>query len=109
MDWRHDQEDREQPWHKEGRSEVGSRDCVTVLPEEDQTKREELQTTGMVRRSGIDEARSGKFYVVRRGRQTGIFTRWEDCRLQVEGYDRARFKSFLSLQEAEIFMSASTR
>ena len=85
-DWRHDQEDRGQPWHKEGRSEVGSRDCVTVLSEEDQAKREELQTTGVVQRSGIDEARSGKFYAVRRGRQTGIFTSWEDCRLQVEGY-----------------------
>ncbi len=42
-----------------------------------------------------------KYYVVWNGRQTGIFTTWAECEKQVKGYTGARFKSFLSKEEAE--------
>ncbi|MDY7115541.1 ribonuclease H family protein [Halomonas sp. SSL-5] len=46
-----------------------------------------------------------KFYVVWVGRQTGIFTSWEECSRQVKGYPKARFKSFPSREEAEAAFS----
>lgn len=41
-----------------------------------------------------------KFYVVWTGRSTGIFTNWDECKKQVEGYDGARYKSFKTEAEA---------
>ncbi len=42
-----------------------------------------------------------KFYVVWKGRQTGIFTTWEACAAQVNGYVGAEYKAFDSRDEAE--------
>lgn len=42
-----------------------------------------------------------KFYVVWKGRQTGIFNSWEQCSAQVSGYPGAEFKAFDSLPAAE--------
>lgn len=42
-----------------------------------------------------------KYYVVWKGRQTGIYTSWQECRLQVEGFSNAKHKSFSNLQEAQ--------
>ena len=43
-----------------------------------------------------------KFYVVWAGRQTGIFTTWADTKKQVHQFPKARFKSFKTLEEAEV-------
>ena len=40
-----------------------------------------------------------KFYAVKKGIQTGIFTSWEQCRASVHGYSGAVYKSFPSRQE----------
>lgn len=42
-----------------------------------------------------------KFYVVWKGRQTGIFNSWEACSEQVSGYSGAEFKAFESLPAAK--------
>ena len=42
-----------------------------------------------------------KFYVVWQGRETGIFTSWEECKPQIEDYKGAQYKSFKTLEEAE--------
>lgn len=42
-----------------------------------------------------------KFYVVWKGRETGIYRSWKECEEQVKGYDQARYKAFESEQEAE--------
>lgn len=42
-----------------------------------------------------------KFYVVWKGRKTGIFSTWEACAAQVQGYTGARYKSFSSRLAAE--------
>jgi ribonuclease HI len=41
-----------------------------------------------------------KFYVVWKGRRTGIFNTWDECSAQVTGYPGAQFKSFDSLPAA---------
>lgn len=35
------------------------------------------------------------WYAVKSGRKTGLFTSWDDCKLQVIGYPGASYKGFL--------------
>ena len=42
-----------------------------------------------------------KFYVVWKGRKTGVFSSWADCEKQVKGFAGAEYKAFGTLQEAE--------
>jgi len=46
-----------------------------------------------------------KFYVVWKGRKTGVFTSWNACKRQIDGFEGAQYKSFVSLDEAEIAAS----
>ena len=43
-----------------------------------------------------------KFYVVWKGRKTGVFTSWNVCKCQIDGFEAAQYKSFANLEEAEI-------
>lgn len=45
-----------------------------------------------------------KFYAVKKGRQTGIFETWEECKKNTSGYKNAVFKSFKTLAEAKSFL-----
>lgn len=42
-----------------------------------------------------------KFYVVWKGRETGIFTDWNTCKKQVDAFPGAQYKSFKTRTEAE--------
>lgn len=42
-----------------------------------------------------------KFYTVWKGKVPGIYNTWEDCKAQIERYQGAQFKSFLTRGEAE--------
>jgi len=44
---------------------------------------------------------ASKFYVVWSGRTPGIYTDWNSCKAQVDGFPAPRFKSFLTRAEAE--------
>ncbi len=46
-------------------------------------------------------AEKPKFYVVWKGRKTGVFSNWKACSAQVQGYPGARYKSFGSRTAAE--------
>lgn len=46
-----------------------------------------------------------KFYVVWNGRKKGIFTSWNVCKKQIDGFESAQYKSFEGLKEAEIAFS----
>ncbi len=46
-----------------------------------------------------------KFYVVWNGRKKGIFTSWNVCKKQIDGFESAQYKSFAALKEAEIAFS----
>lgn len=43
-----------------------------------------------------------KFYVVWRGHETGIFTTWDDCKERTIGFSGAEYKSFPTLDIAEM-------
>jgi ribonuclease HI len=43
-----------------------------------------------------------KFYVVWKGRKPGIYTSWDVCKRQIDGFEKAEYKSFLTLTQAEL-------
>lgn len=45
-----------------------------------------------------------KFYAVKNGRKIGIFETWEECKMQVDGFSGAQYKSFTKRQEAENYI-----
>lgn len=45
-----------------------------------------------------------KYYAVKNGRKIGIFTDWESCRMQVEGFSGAEYKSFLKEADARAYL-----
>lgn len=52
-----------------------------------------------------------KFYAVKRGLKTGVFSTWEECSASVKGYSGAVYKSFKTRQEALDYLNgeASTK
>lgn len=49
----------------------------------------------------------GMFYAVRRGRKTGVFLTWNECKAQVDRFPAARFKKFATEDEAWTFVRKS--
>ncbi|PLA63373.1 ribonuclease HI [Streptococcus salivarius] len=45
-----------------------------------------------------------KYYAVRKGKIPGIYESWGEAETQVKGYSGAEYKSFKTLEEADIFM-----
>ena len=49
--------------------------------------------------------KKNKFYTVWKGHKTGVFNSWYDCKLQIENYKGAEYKSFPSIEEAKQALS----
>lgn len=47
---------------------------------------------------------ASKFYAVKEGRNIGIYTSWDECKKQVDGYKGAVYKSFKTANEAAEFV-----
>ena len=45
-----------------------------------------------------------KYYAVRKGYDTGIFESWDECKLHVDGYSGAEYKSFSTIEEAKKYL-----
>src|SRR5690606_38717395 len=50
-----------------------------------------------------------KNYAVKIGKVTGVFNTWSECKLQVDGYPGAVYKSFSTKEEAEEFIGSSIK
>lgn len=48
-----------------------------------------------------------KVYAVRKGRTTGLFMNWDDCKAQVDGFAGAEYKSFADPAEAMAYLGLS--
>ncbi|ATZ18180.1 viroplasmin family protein [Mesoplasma melaleucae] len=49
-----------------------------------------------------------KYYAVKKGRNIGVYTSWEDCKAQVEGFTGALYKSFTNKQDAKAYIIGIT-
>jgi ribonuclease HI len=52
-------------------------------------------------------SRKEKYYVVWKGVTPGVYESWNDCQLQIKGYEGALYKSFESKKEAEAAFASS--
>ena len=50
---------------------------------------------------------SKKYYAVKKGKVTGVFENWEECKASVDGYPGAEYKGFPTLREAQSFAGIS--
>ena len=46
-----------------------------------------------------------KYYVVWKGLNPGIYDNWNDCKEQVDGFENAQYKSYKTLEEAQLAYS----
>lgn len=49
------------------------------------------------------------FYAVANGRQIGVFLSWDECRKQVNGFPKAKFKKFDSINAAESYINDNNK
>lgn len=49
-----------------------------------------------------------KYYAVKAGRKTGVFTTWDQCKAQVDGFPGAAYKSFPAEAEALAYLGLGT-
>ena len=45
--------------------------------------------------------KKSKHYVVLKGKKTGVFSTWDECKQYVLGFPGAKYKSFSTISEAE--------
>jgi ribonuclease HI len=57
--------------------------------------------------SNSEMPKSTKYYAVKKGRKTGIFQTWDDCKSQTHKYQGSIFKSFKTMSEAQQYMNIS--
>ncbi len=50
---------------------------------------------------------ASKFYAVRKGKKPGIYSTWDECKNQVNGFPGAKYKSFKTKLEANAYMGLS--
>lgn len=50
-----------------------------------------------------------KYYAVRKGRKTGVFETWDECKAAVSGFSGAAYKSFTNREEAMDFVTADSK
>lgn len=46
-----------------------------------------------------------KYYAVKKGKKTGVYATWNECKAQVDGFSGAVYKSFPTMDEAKKFVS----
>jgi ribonuclease HI len=49
----------------------------------------------------MSSAKKQKYYVVWEGKKPGIYDNWDECKAQVDGVEKSKYKSFESRAEAE--------
>lgn len=60
-------------------------------------------------KSSEDTVMSGKkIYAVRKGKTTGLFNTWDECRKNVDGFSGAEYKSFSTIGEARVYLGEKT-
>jgi len=56
---------------------------------------------------GTGKYMAKKYYAVRKGRNTGVFETWDECKKSVSGFSGAAYKSFTSREEALDFVNGT--
>ena len=97
--------------HYEGLRTLGKTPIhrMTFLRKFDEDQSTKHRTAGTAGADGetIKLAKGKKVYAVKKGRMTGLFMSWDDCKAQVDGFAGAEYKSFADPQDAMAYLGMS--
>jgi viroplasmin and RNaseH domain-containing protein len=88
--------------------DIESEDVIDILIRSERSSSKSKQSDPDVK-PGSPHNKGHKFYGVRRGRTPGIYSSWEECQTQVEGFSGCEFKSFRSKRDAIDYMEVVVR
>lgn len=71
--------------------------------DEDQSTKHRTAKADAVKENA-EVAKGKKVYAVKKGRMTGLFMSWDDCKAQVDGFAGAEYKSFADPAEAMAYL-----
>ena len=77
-------------------------------PNTGHNKQSETQSNSAETTKSKEQTLAKKVYAVKKGRTTGIFMTWEDCKAQVDGFPGAEYKSFADPQDAMAYLGLSS-
>lgn len=77
-------------------------------PNTGHNKQSETQSNSAETTKSKEQTLAKKVYAVKKGRTTGIFMTWEDCKAQVDGFTGAEYKSFADPQDAMAYLGLSS-
>ena len=87
-----------------GKTEIHRLTFLKKFDEDPQTGHTKAASSGISDKEAAKVAKGKKVYAVRKGRVTGIFTTWDDCKAQVDGFAGAEYKSFADPAEAMAYL-----
>lgn len=92
--------------HYEGLRTLGKTPIhrMTFLKKFDENPETGHKAGGKKEDSGEAAEMAKKVYAVRKGRTTGLFMSWDDCKAQVDGFAGAEYKSFADPAEAMAYL-----
>jgi ribonuclease HII/viroplasmin and RNaseH domain-containing protein len=96
--------------HYEGLRTLGKTDIhrLTFLKKFDENP-ETGHSKAVNSKEAVKVAKGKKVYAVRKGRATGLFMTWDDCKAQVDGFAGAEYKSFADPAEAMEYLGLSEK
>lgn len=90
---------------EQGFTPIHRRSFLKKFQEEQAGTREAAWQNKSINNSEVKMAK--KVYAVKKGRETGIFTDWDTCKKQVDGFPGAEYKSFSDANEALVYLGLS--
>ena len=87
-----------------GKTDIHRRTFLKKFDEDPETGHTKSNGSGNNNKEASTVAKGKKVYAVRKGRVTGIFTSWDDCKAQVDGFAGAEYKSFADPAEAMAYL-----
>ena len=63
----------------------------------------EYESVNIIRIGILNFRKDMNYYVVLAGRKTGIFLSWTECKASVNGFSKAKYKKFSTLDQAEAY------
>lgn len=87
-----------------GKTPIHRLSFLKKFDEDQSTKHRTAKAAGDSEKETAEMAKGKKVYAVKKGRTTGIFMSWDDCRAQVDGYAGAEYKSFADPADAAAYL-----
>ncbi len=88
-----------------GKTPIHRLSFLRKFDEDQSTKHRPVKSDAV--KENAEVAKGKKVYAVKKGRMTGLFMSWDDCKAQVDGFAGAEYKSFADPADAMAYLGMS--